>query len=133
MCIYIYIYKKKLGRCRSMLSQVPSESEELRELRDMSEAINYRNVKSRRVKLSRDRSDAKDPPRVNAARIRFNLFIFGLRSPALFIIHRYFWELARAGTCFKVCDTSSPGKRPRRGAAFSSNVPSVLLDVVLSS
>jgi len=32
----------------------------------ISQAINYRNVKTRRVKLSRDRSDAKDPRKCRA-------------------------------------------------------------------
>lgn len=55
-----------------MLSRVLSKSKELNE--DISEAINYRNVKTTRVKLSRDRSDAKDPPLQMLRDYRFNLF-----------------------------------------------------------
>lgn len=49
---------------------------------DIFEAINYRNVKTRRVKLSRDRSDAKDPSRKCHATTGLIFFIFGLRRRA---------------------------------------------------
>lgn len=102
ICIYTIYKKHQVDRCYREFFR----NEELNV--DISEAINYRNVKTTRVKLSRDRSDAKDPPRKCCATTGLIFFILRLRQSAsltLFIIHRYFWELVWAGICASRCDT----------------------------